>query len=372
MHIGYFSTQLGTLGGPSVVDYRVLKELAQIDKRNQYSVYAVIPEATKNLELADNFTVRNMKPSGKWPVVAFGMTRELRRRPVDLLHATFVPPLISPKRYVLTMTCWSQFAEPEVYPLMLRLRLQYLIDRGVRYSEAVFCYTDFLKEKVMERYGMHSDRVFVTRPGLGEDIKRLDDEVVLQSTLAGYGIDRPYILFIGSLTKRKNVPRLIQAYHQLVQEENIEHQLVLVGETLFLADDIFSTISDLGLQDRVVLTGRLEHSELPALYTGADALVFPTLSEGFGMPPLEAQACGTPVAASRVSSVPEVVGKAAAMFNPYDLDDMSSAIKQCLKKGVERDLLIEGGLENATRYSWRNMALEVVDSYEAVHASITR
>ena len=161
MRIGYFSTQLGTLGGPSVVDLRVLQELSRIDHKNKYTVYAVTPEAVRHLDLAGNFEIRPMKPAGKWPVVTFGLTLELRRRPVDLLHATFVPPLILPPRYVLTMTCWSPFSEPEVYPPLIRWRLTYLLNRGARHATAIFCYTEFLKEKVMERFGFSSDRVFV-------------------------------------------------------------------------------------------------------------------------------------------------------------------------------------------------------------------
>lgn len=371
MHIGYFSTQLGTLGGPSVVDFRVLQELSNVDHRNRYTVYECAPEATAGLSLADNFDVRALKPPGKWPVVAFGMSLELMRRPVDLLHAAFVPPLIPPAHFVITMTCWSQFSEPEVYPPLIRWRLQYLIDRGCKKAEAVFCYTNYLKEKVMERYGLGPERVFVTRPGLGDDIKRVEDKAQLEAFLGGLGIHGPYILFIGSLTKRKNVPRLIRAYHQLVEQEGIEHQLVLVGETLFLADEIFDTISSLGLKDRVVLPGRRPHSDLPAFYTGADVFVFPTLSEGFGLPPLEAQACGTPVAAARVSSVPEVVGDAAVMFDPYDLDDMSAAILKCIRDGQLRGKLIAGGVENAKRHSWRNMANEMIEGYEAVYASMS-
>lgn len=367
MHIGYFSTQLGTLGGPSVVDLRALQRLSALDHRNNYTVYEVTPGATDSLVLADNFRIQKMVPAGKWPTVSFGMSLELRKRPVDLLHATFVPPLIMPPRFVLTMTCWSQFSEPEVYPPLIRWRLQYLLNRGVRNAAAVFCYTDYLKEKVMDHFGLGSERVFVTRPGLGDDIGRVNDEQELEEFLSSLGISGPYILFIGSLTKRKNVPRLIEAYHRLVRESGIEHKLVLVGETLFLADEIFDTIKKLKLDDRIVLTGRRPYGDLSALYSGADVFVFPTLSEGFGLPPLESQACGTPVAAARVSSVPEVVGDAAEMFDPYDVDDMADAILRCISSEEVRRGLIKRGLANAARFSWDNMAKELIASYEAVH-----
>lgn len=369
MHIGIFSSQLGTVGGPSVVDLRTINRLAAIDRANTYSIYEVTPGATRELQLADNFTVRRLSPQGKWPGVAFALTLELRRRPVDVLHASFVPPLIIPRKLVVTMTCWSQYAEPEVYPPLIRWRLQYLLDRGCPRAAAVFCYTDYLKGKVMERFGLPDERVFVTRPGLGPEIRRHEDADSLKNFLGQFGIDRPYILFIGSLTRRKNVPRLIEAFHRLRQEAGIDHQLVLVGETLFLADDIFATIARLGLEQHVVLTGRRPHADLPAFYTGADVFVFPTLSEGFGMPPLEAQACGTPVAAARVSSVPEVVGDAAVMFNPYDVDDMASAIQTAMADLPRRAALVAGGLQNASRYSWDNMARELLAGYAAVNAA---
>lgn len=368
MHIGYFSTQLGTLGGPSVVDFRVLEELTEIDRENRYTVYEVTAGAARELSLPENFVLRSLRPSGKWSAVSFGLSLELRKRPVDLVHATFVPPLVLPRRFVVTMTCWSQYSEPEVYPPLIRWRLQYLLNHGVPRATAVFCYTEYLKNKVMEHFGLSADRVFVTRPGLGTEIRRVQDQSIVDTLLATLGIKSPYILFIGSLTKRKNVPRLIRAYHQLVMEADIQHQLVLVGETLFLSEEIFATIKELGLADRVVLTGRRPHGDLPILYTGADVFVFPTLSEGFGLPPLEAQACGTPVAAARVSSVPEVVGEAAVMFDPHDVDDMSAAILRCLTDQELRKRLVTEGLVNAQRYSWHSMAQEVLSGYETVHS----
>lgn len=368
MHIGIFSTQLGTVGGPSVVDLRTINRLGALDRDNRYSIYEVTPGATRELELAANFTVRKLVPQGKFPGVAFALTHELRRRPVDVLHASFVPPVIIPRKLVVTMTCWSQFAEPEVYPPLIRWRLQFLLNRGTPRAAAVFCYTEYLKQKVMERFGLPDERVFVTRPGLGPEIRRCEDPVALRAFLDQFGINRPYILFIGSLTRRKNVPRLLEAFHRLRAESGIDHQLVLVGETLFLADDIFATIERLGLTEHVVLTGRRPHADLPLFYTGADLFVFPTLSEGFGMPPLEAQACGTPVAAARVSSVPEVVGEAAVMFDPYDVDDMASAIHSALTDAARRERLIAGGLANAGRQTWDAMAAELLAGYTAVHA----
>lgn len=370
MHIGIFSTQLGTLGGPSVVDLRSINRLAACDRTNRYSIYEVTPGATRELELADNFTVRRLTPQGKFPGVAFALTLELGKRPVDVLHASFVPPVVIPRKLIVTMTCWSQFAEPEVYPPLIRWRLQYLLNRGVPRASAVFCYTEYLKERVMERFGLPSERVFVTRPGLGPEIRRHEDRASLGQFLGQFGIDRPYILFIGSLTRRKNVPRLIEAFHRLRAEAGIDHQLVLVGETLFLADDIFATIQRLGLEQHVVLIGRRPHAELPAFYSGADVFVFPTLSEGFGMPPLEAQACGTPVVAlKRGGSLETVIdgvsgvlvddlsveafadGVATAMRTPFDVAAVRAHAERFGRErfGDEIEAVVRGPLERDAR-----------------------
>ena len=370
MHIGFFSTQMGTVGGPAVFDERVLHHLARLDPVNEYTIYGLTPATTRGLHLDNRrFHIRQLRPGGKWLGVACGMTLELRRRPVDLFHATFVPPPIVPGRFVMTFTCWSQYAEPELYPRLVGWRLVYLLNHGAKRAAAFFCYTEFLKQKVIEKFHVPEERVFVTPPGIGEEMHRIEDRGELERFLQAQGIRRPYLLFIGSLTKRKNVVRLIEAYHQLRRESQLEHQLVLVGEKLFLSDDIFQRIHELGLEEHVVLTGRRSLHELPWFYSGADVYVFPTVSEGFGLTPLEAMACGTPVVASQVTSVPEVVGDAAILFDPTSTEEMAAAILRCLEDPPLRERLIEKGYANARQYCWDATAAKMIAAYEVVHQS---
>jgi glycosyltransferase involved in cell wall biosynthesis len=163
------------------------------------------------------------------------------------------------------------------------------------------------------------------------------------------------------------VERLILAYHQLVREAKIEHQLVLVGETLFRSRGIFETIAKLGLGDRIVLPGRHPHGELPLFYSGADVFAFPTLSEGFGLPPLEAMACGTPVVASNVTSVPEVLGDAALMFDPSRPEEIAESILKTLTDDDLRNELVRRGKANSAKYSWVETARHIVSAYETIH-----
>lgn len=370
MHIGYFSSHLGTQGGPVIVDKRILEAISNYDHNNTYTVYGVTPESTKGLQINDsrkNIKIKTIKPSGKWLTMTFGLTLELIRHPVDMLHATLFAPLIIPCKYVLTITCWSQFDQPKFYPALKRWRMIYLLKRGIRNASAIFCYTEYLKNKLIQEFHIGPDRIFITQPGVGQEMKPIQDRESLSSFLKNFGIEEPYILFIGALTKRKNVVGLVRAYNTLLQELKTEHKLVLLGERIFFSKSVFQTIKELGLEDRIIIIGRRPHSELPMFYNGADVFVFPTFSEGFGLPPLEAMACGIPVIASNVASVPEVVGDAAILVDPYHPEDIASGIYKCLTDSDLRWDLIRRGMARASEFTWERAAVQTVTAYEKVY-----
>ncbi len=367
MHIGYFSSIIGTTGGPAIFDKRAIEAIAKLDRSNNYTVYGLTADAVRDVRIGNsNFTKQTIKPSGKWLGIAFGLTLELQRRPVDVLHATLVPPPVVPGKFILTMSCWSQFAQPEVYPPLIRWRLQFLLNRGIRQASAFFCYTAYLKERLIEEYSIPEERVFITPAGLGDEM-RVQDPSEVQGYLEREGITGPYILFIGTLTRRKNVHRLLRAYQLLREESGLPHKLVLVGESGYYSQEIFRTMDKLKLANDVILAGRRPHEALPYFYNGADLFVFPTISEGFGLPPLEAMACGTPVVASQVTSVPEVVGDAAVYFDPRKPVDMADAIEKVLSNDSVRAELIARGLKRARRFTWERTARDMVSAYEAVY-----
>jgi len=367
MHVGYFSSHLGTQGGPVIVDKRVLEAISKYDHRNSYTVYGITRKSTEGLAtdpLADNIRIKTIRPAGKWPAMAVGLPLELTRHPVDLLHVTLFPPLVVPCKYVFTVTCWSPYLQPEFYPLTRRLRVQLFMNLAIRKASAILCYTRFLKNMVVERFRIDPERVLLLQPGVGEEMKPVENTEHVTSFLKRFGIEGPYILFVGALTQRKNVEGLVRAYDILRNEYKIDHKLVLLGEHIFLSKAIFKAIKELGLTDRIVLVPRQRHSDLRFFYSGASVFVFPTFSEGFGLPPLEAMACGAPVVASNVTSVPEVVGDAAILFNPYDYDDMAAAIAKCLTNPELRNELIGRGKNRAAEFTWERAARQAVTAYE--------
>lgn len=358
---------MGTKGGPAIYDKCVLEAIADYDRKNEYTVYGLTEQTFQGLNIHnDNIKLKQIKPSGKWLGIAYGLTMELKRQPVDLLHATFVAPPIVPCPFVMTIGCWSQYDQPELYPPLIRWRLLYLYNKGIKNASAIFCYTNFLKANLIEKFSLDPEKIFVIGPGIGENIKVLDREAV-RGYLAEQGISEPYILFIGTLNKRKNVHRLVKAYKILREETDIRHKLVLLGEHGYYAQEILDVIEELQLTDEVILTGRRQHLALPYFYNGADLFVFPSISEGFGLPPLEAMACGTPVVASNVTSVPEVVGDAACMVDPYNIEEMAEAMHKCLTDQELRRRLICRGKERARDFSWQDAAKKMVAAYETVY-----
>jgi len=370
MHIGYFSSIMGTKGGPAVVDKRVLESISHFDRKNTYTVYGLTRMSTQGLQLDNsnqNFKIKAIKPSGKWLGISFGLTMELKRHPVDLLHATFVAPPVIPCKFVTTMTCWSQYSQPELYPPLKRWRFLYLINRAMKNASAVFCYTEYLRNKVIDRFNYDPQRVFIVQPAVGDEMKPIEDKEMLNNFLQASGIEGPYILFLGVLTKRKNVEGLIRAYHILLNESKMEHKLVLLGEKGYHHQKIFDTVDELNIADRVVFVERRPHNELPFFYSGADVFVFPSFSEGFGLPPLEAMACGTPVVASNVTSVPEVVGDAALLVDPYRTEDIAERIFKYLTDRKLREQMIRRGFARVREFSWERAATQTVSAYEEVY-----
>jgi glycosyltransferase involved in cell wall biosynthesis len=180
-----------------------------------------------------------------------------------------------------------------------------------------------------------------------------------------YRLPEGYVLFVGSVERRKNLRGLLQAYARLL-ETDVACPLVIVGTRRRGAGEIGRTLQELHLEESVIFTGYVPDADLPAIYTGADLFVFPSLYEGFGLPPLEAMACGTPVVCSNAASLPEVVGDAAIMVDPYDVEGLAEAMLRVLTDADLREHLRRKGLERARQFTWERTARETVAVYREV------
>lgn len=272
---------------------------------------------------------------------------------IDLLHGpAYALPLICPARSIVTIHDLSFFLYPQTFKQGNRLYLRLMTSLAVRRANAVIAVSDNTRQDVIRLLKVPADRVHTVPNGIDAVFRPLPEREV-QRFRAENQMPERFILCISTIEPRKNLATLIQAYAAL---GNIEHRLVIGGGRGWKFQSIFALVDELGVRDRVWFPGFVHHSKLPYWYNAADVFVFPSIYEGFGLPPLEAMACGTPVITSNTSSLPEVVGSAGLMVSPTDVAALADAIHQVLSIPELAATLSAQGLTRAARFPWQASA----------------
>ncbi len=275
---------------------------------------------------------------------------------------------------------------PSMHQLKQQLYLGFMQKFQLKTATKIIAVSNATKQDLIKRVGIEPEKVKVVYEGFDKELFRpVKGDTLVNSlrqydlkpkTLASQGLAKQvlktYFLFVGTVQPRKNLERLIRAFARLHLEgvSTFFHlrgglQLVIAGSKGWLSDDIYNLPKQLGIEDRVKFLGYVPDEDLPALYSGAAALTFPSLFEGFGLPILEAQSCGCPVLTSNVSSMPEVAGKGAVLVDPYSVDDIVKGIERVQGTGY-RVQLINQGLENVRRFSWEKCARETLEVLENI------
>ncbi|MFN3966994.1 MAG: glycosyltransferase family 4 protein, partial [Endomicrobiia bacterium] len=217
------------------------------------------------------------------------------------------------------------------------------------------------KKDLIENLSLPEEKIEVVYLSVGEEFKPQDTQKILQ-VKNKYNIDRKYILYVGNFNPHKNVRNLIEAYKILPEKLKQEYILVLVGDNKSMVSQFI--MSD--KSDNYMVIENVLDDDLPAFYSGAEIFVFPSLYEGFGLPPLESMACGCPVVSSNTSSMPEVLRDACLYFNPYDVEDIKEKMKTVLENNSLRNELIQKGLERAKVYSSEKMVENILDIFKSI------
>ena len=277
----------------------------------------------------------------------------------DVLFApNFVPPPTASRRLVLTVHDLAFRRFPETAPQTTRRWLQRL-DRAIHQAAEVVVPSEATKVDVLELYGVPEERVAVIHHGVDTDRIRPARPAEVDRFRREHSVEGPYLLFLGGLEPRKNLPRLVEAYGRLPDAP----ALVIAGASVAWnpegRDELDAALASLDgrARERVVMTGYLGERDKVAALTGAEALVFPSLYEGFGFPVLEAMACGTPVLTSDVSSLPEVAGRDAVLVDPLDVGAIEDGMRRVVEDRALRKALIEGGRERVRSFTWTRSAV---------------
>jgi glycosyltransferase involved in cell wall biosynthesis len=370
MRIGIFILAAGRqAGGPEIYEVQLIRALARIDPSNDYLVYCTSPEAAAAVgPLPRNFTVRVLRPALRTLSVALTLPRFLAADRVDFFHSTYAPPPFPNRPFLFTMHCVSNFAHPEFYPAFIRWRLNALQRVALRRASAILCVSDFVSRYLREVFRIPAERLSTVYNGVGPEFFPVPAEEARSRVAAQFGIDSPYLLYVGKLQARKNVVGLIHAYARYRKQTASPAKLVLAGKKVETSEGIDEAIGTLGLQREVVPLGYLEPPSLPALYASARMTVFPSFYEGFGIPLIEAMACGSPVIASNVTSLPEIAGDAALLIDPNSPDEIAAAMSQIDADPDLRATLIGRGLRRARLFTWDNCARQTLAAYRSVFA----
>lgn len=283
--------------------------------------------------------------------------------PLDVYHGTncFSAPTRHARRVVtihdLTPLLFPQWHTREVRGYANELR------RTIHQQDLILTISDATKQDLERCLEVPASRIRVI-PLAAAEMFRPPTPEEIRGVRTRLGLQRPYVLHTGTLEPRKNLVRLLEAFSRTTDD----HDLVLVGTKGWLSEDIHASIERLKLSERVRITGYVDSADLPAVYAGADVFCYPSMYEGFGLPPLEAMACGTPVITSQVSSLPEVVGDAALLIDPHDVESLSESLNRLLSDQALQKELRQRGLARAKRFSWERTARETASAYREVCA----
>ncbi len=358
------------MAGAGVYTDSLVRAIREADRENDYVVFArsgafaglarpgfrIVPAPTPNRP------ARLLWEQCLLPV-------QLRRRGVDLLHSPHHTTPLAPTgcRQVVTFHDLTFFILPTRYPTSRRLYFQAVSRASARRADALIVPSEAVKRDVTRILAVPRSRITTVYEAPASVFRPIADDETLGRVRRKYRLPDRFILNVGSLEPGKNRTRLIQAFHRL-RRRGLEHKLVIAGGKAWKYEDDFALVGRLGLRDEVLFTGYVPAEELVALYNCAELFAFPSLYEGFGLPVLEAMACGVPVVTSNVSAMPEVAGDAALLAAPDDVNALAEAMERPLRWSRLRTSLRSRGLKRAAQFSWERAARETVAVYEKTTA----
>jgi glycosyltransferase involved in cell wall biosynthesis len=325
-------------------------------KINRLTTISRSPLTVRNLPLSDDWLAR------LWHRLRLPLPVELITGPLDLFYSPdfVLPPTRRATRTLLTVHDLSFLHYPEAFVPTLRRYLEHVVPRSVARADHVLADSEATRADLIAHLGTAPEKVDVLYSGVdprfGPESKAGERERLEKR----YGVgDQPYILSVGTVQPRKNYTRLIRAFASL----RAEAQLLIAGGKGWLYEEIVAEAEE---HETVRLLGFVEDEDLPALYRNAALFAFPSLYEGFGLPVLEAMACGTPVVCSDASSLPEVAGNAALLVDPLDIDVLTEAMTRVLGDADLRQAMIARGLQQAARFTWERAARQLLDTLETL------
>jgi glycosyltransferase involved in cell wall biosynthesis len=367
MHIGIdCRLPFYQMGGISQYTIHLIQALAEIDLENRYTIFHSRKDGRSYLPSLPNFQRRNLWTPAhhRWerPLLA----TELGRNRLDVFHSPdFIPPAGGVKRTIITVHDLNFIFYPEFLTAESLRYYRDQIDWALAKADHISADSEATRQDVIERLNVPPEKITTIHLAANPLYERPFSQTNIQATLSQHNLPHGFVLAVGTLEPRKNLPMLVRAYGQLVAETAVDVPLILVGGKGWIYDEIFATIAELGLRDKVRHLSGIFDEQLAHLYHAAGVLVTPSKYEGFGLPALEAMHCGCPVIVSNTGSLPEVAGDAGIQLNPDDESAWAEAMARVLTDSVLRDEMVGNGRLQATHFTWRKTAAMTLALYTA-------
>ncbi|MCC7355735.1 MAG: glycosyltransferase family 4 protein [Anaerolineae bacterium] len=347
--------------------------LLDVDAGDEYVVFYNRPARAQVAPPLDRLRhLTTNLPNKPWRLSALfahfaGLPQDRLFPGIDLFHAAdHLLPRFSRARSVFTLHDLAFRFYPETHTALNRWFLNVMMPRFLRSADAVIAVSEHTKRDAVRAYEIDEAKVRVIYEGVHPRFRPADPEA-MEAVRRKYGLPDRFILSVGTIEPRKNLDTLLAAY-RLLRGQGTAHKLVVVGKKGWLYEGFFRRLRELGLEGEVIFPGFIPDNDLPAFYSSAELFAFPSLYEGFGLPPLEAMACGAPVVCADSSSLPEVVGDAALLLPPLDVVAWAEAMRRLACDADLRATLRARGPARARRFSWERAARETVEVYRRVMA----
>jgi glycosyltransferase involved in cell wall biosynthesis len=349
-------------GGAREYTEQLIRGLTAYDQQNEYVVFHSSPKFLGQFPCAEEILIRS---PDRWLWEYAGLPFYASRQHLDLFWTpSYVIPFPVKCRSVASVLDLAYYFMPRAYRRAEVLYMRCMLPSSVKRASAILAISEHTKRDLVRLFPNAEPKVFVTHLAPSPVFRRITDEAALMSARAEYGLDRPFIFYAGSISPRKGLSFLAQAFADLRKQHGMPHRLVLTGARSWGDPDTRSVLERIPRQDILIL-GQVPASSLPAIYSLADLFVFPSLYEGFGLPVLEAMACGCPVVCSNLTSLPEVAGDAALMVDPRDVQALVGAMAVALTDARTRERLIEKGRARAASFTWEEVVRKTAAVFSA-------
>jgi glycosyltransferase involved in cell wall biosynthesis len=352
------------LTGNEVYIRNLLNEFARLDEGNDLIAY--ISKQGVEADLPDRIETRRVSMN-PYKRLGVDLPQHLRRDRPDLLHVQYTGPILSAVPLVVSVHDVSYLEYPEYFTRFRSLQLRFTVQRTLKRAARVLTPSEFSRRAILKHYGIGEEKVVVVPNAASGQFRPIEREVARTAIQRKYGISRPFVLTVGDLQPRKNHLGLLRAFEDVLRAEpQLQHDLVFVGKETWYSRELHRAVELSALRDRVHFTGFVEDDDLVQFYGASDLFVFPSFYEGFGLPILEAMACGRAVACSRLTAMPEVANAAGILFDPGSKAEIARAMLDVLRDPQLRARLERLGLQRASAFSWEKSAARTLQVYYEV------